>query len=344
MNITMIDDSYAFDGATSGMRALGGGEKAFAQLSCALASRGHSVTAINRCEYQSSVEGVLWVPFDTPRPPDNDVIIAFRKPKLLTEFEDNIFNSIVWLWGNPKILNQPANQKILERYNPHIVFLSKIQRLSWKSWRDFNEVTILPGVAANYIDSSPTENIPRPVAIVTTHPLHGLKNILRLWKKRIHPVVKLAELHVYSASLYSGDVEPKLQMIYNEVITARNKNVFLKKPSSDRDMAKAYCEARLHLYPVIQSEYYGSTLAESQACGVPAIVYKGDAAPSFAQERISEGQTGYIAPDDDAFVNLAVQFLSNDPVMYRSLSRDSKILKASRSWQNVAIEFENLWK
>ena len=82
MNITMIDDSYAFDGATSRMRALGGAEKAFAQLSCALASRGHNVTAINRCEYQSSVEGVLWVPFDTPRPPDNDVIIAFRKPEL----------------------------------------------------------------------------------------------------------------------------------------------------------------------------------------------------------------------------------------------------------------------
>jgi hypothetical protein len=344
MNITMIDDSYAFDGATSRMRALGGAEKAFAQLSCALASRGHNVTVINRCEYQSSVEGVLWVPFDTPRPPDNDVIIAFRKPELLAEFEDNMSNSIVWLWGNPEILNQPANQEILERYNPHIVFLSNIQRLSWKSWRDFSTVTILPGVAASYINSSPSESIPPPVAIVTTHPLHGLKDILRLWKKRIHPAVKLAELHVYSASLYNGKAGPKLQMMYNEVITARKKNVIVKQPVSDRDMAKAYCEARLHLYPVIKSEYYGSTLAESQACGAPAIIYKEAADSSFAQERISDGQTGYIAPDDDAFVNLAVQFLSDNPAIYRSLSRDAKILKASRSWQNVAIEFETLWK
>jgi len=77
MNITMIDDSYAFDGATPGLRALGGAEKAFVHLSSALAVRGHSVTVINRCEYQSCVEGVLWVPFNTPRPPDNDVIIAF---------------------------------------------------------------------------------------------------------------------------------------------------------------------------------------------------------------------------------------------------------------------------
>ena len=87
MNITMIDDSYAFDGATPGMRALGGAEKAFAALASALSARGHDVTAINRCEYQTTVDGVLWVPFDTPRPPESDVVIAFRKPELLEEFE-----------------------------------------------------------------------------------------------------------------------------------------------------------------------------------------------------------------------------------------------------------------
>ena len=344
MNITMIDDSYAFDGATPGLRALGGAEKAFVHLSSALAVRGHSVTVINRCEYQSSVEGVLWVPFNTPRPPDNDVIIAFRKPELLTEFEDNSSNSIVWLWGNPEILNQPANQKILERHNPAIVFSSNVQRCSWNSWRDFKEVTILPGVAASYINSTPPEKVPPPVAIITTHPLHGLKEILHLWKTRIHPEVKLAELHLYSASLYSGKVGLKLQKIYSEVTVAQVKNVIVKQPVSDRDMAEAYCQARLHLYPVITTEYYGSTLAESQACGTPAVIFKGNADPGFVQERISEGQTGYIAPDDNAFVNLTIQLLSKDPIMYRSLSRDAKTLNSTRGWQNAAIEFENLWE
>jgi len=344
MNITLIDDSYAFDGATPGLRALGGAEKALAHLSSALALRGHSVTVINRCEYQSSVDGVLWVPFNMPRPPESEVIIAFRKPELLTEFEHDYSYSVLWLWGNPEILNQPVNQKILEGYNPAIVFSSNNQRSSWNSWRDFKEVTILPGVAASYIESILPENVPPPVAIVTTHPLHGLKNILQIWQKFIHPEVKLAELHIYSASLYSGNVDHKLRKIYEEVTAARVKNVIVKQPVSDKDMAEAYCQARLHLYPVITTEYYGSTLAESQACGTPAIIYKGNADPSFAQERISEGQTGYIAPDDNAFGNLAVQLLSEDPVMYRSLSRDAKMLKASRGWQNVAIEFEALWK
>jgi len=340
----MIDDSYAFDGATSGSRALGGAEKAFSHLASALTVRGHNVTVINRCEYQSSVEGVLWVPFDTPRPPESDVIIAFRNPELLTEFEDNSSDKIVWLWGDPRILNQPANQKILERHNPTLVFLTNIQRSSWNSWRDFKEAIILPGVAASYINSTPPNKVPPPVAVITTHPLHGLKEILHLWKTRIHLEVKLSELHIYSASLYRSDVGLRLQKIYNEVIAARVKNVFVKQPVSDGDMAEAYCQARLHLYPVITTEYYGSTLAESQACGTPAVIFKGNADPGFVQQRISEGQTGYIAPDNNAFVNLAVQLLSKDPVMYRSLSRDAKTLKSSRSWQNVAIEFENLWK
>ena len=109
MNIIMIDDSYAFDGATPGTRALGGAEKAFANLASALAARGHDVTAINRCDYQASVDDVLWVPFETPRPPECDVLIAFRKPELLDEIDDPAVKSILWMWGQPKILNQPVN-------------------------------------------------------------------------------------------------------------------------------------------------------------------------------------------------------------------------------------------
>ena len=344
MNITMIDDSYVFDGATSGSRALGGAEKAFSHLAGALAERGHNVTVINRCEYQSSVEGVLWVPFDTPRPPESDIIIAFRKLELLLEFEDNSSDKILWMWGNPEILNQPANQKILERHNPVVVFSTNTLRNSWNSSRDFKGVIILPGVADSFINSTPREEPPLPVAVTTTHPLHGLADILHLWKTRIHLEVKLAELHIYSASLYNGNVDLKLQKIDKEVAAARIKNVFVKQPVSDRDMAKAYCRARLHLYPVIKTEYYGSTLAESQACGTPAVIFKGNIDSSFVQERISDGQTGYVAPDDDAFVNLVVKLLSKESIMYKNVTQDAKMLKAPRSWRNVAIEFENLWK
>ena len=344
MNITMIDDSFSFNGSSPEVRALGGAEKALINLSRALSLRGHNVTVINRCEYQSSVDGVLWLPFNTPRPPKNDIIIAFRKPELLAEFEDDTFRAIIWLWGDPSVLNQSANQEILERYDPAIVFLTNNQRRSWISWRAFEEATILPGVADSYIEITLPDKVPPPIAIITTHPLHGLKNILDLWRKLVYPKVKSAELHIYSASMYNNRINIKLREIYKEVVAARAKNVFIKQPNADKYMAEVYRQARVHLYPVIKTEYYGSTLAETQACGTPAVIYQGGANGIYAKERISDGQTGYISPDDDAFANLVVQLLSEDSGMYWSLSREAKTLKASRSWQNVAIEFEALWK
>jgi hypothetical protein len=344
MNITMIDQSYAFDGATPQARALGGAEKAFAHLAGALSARGHDVTAINCCEYQASVDGVLWVPFETPRPPESDVLIAFRKPELLSEIDDPEICSILWMWGHPKGLNQPVNQKILERHDPALVFVSNQQRRAWKSWRDFKEVTIVPGIGDSYIEVEAKENPPPPVAIVTTHPLHGLQNILRLWRDRIYPQNDKAELHIYSASLFKGNVGPNLEEIYKAVAAAGADNVIVKSPSADAEMAAAYAQARVHFYPVIETEFYGSTLAESQASGTPAVIYVGSGDASNISERIGNGQTGHIAPDNDAFVNLTVQLLSEDTTMYQSLSRDAKTLQASRNWQNAAIEFEALWK
>ncbi|MFP6710466.1 MAG: glycosyltransferase [Rhodospirillales bacterium] len=343
MNIVMIDDSYAFDGATPGTRALGGAEKAFACLASALSARGHDVTAINRCEYQSSVEGVLWVPFETPRPPECDVLIAFRKPELLDEFDNPTIKSVMWVWGHPKTLNQPTNQKLLEKHDPAVVFVGDSHRRSWKSWRDFKEAMIVPGIAESYLESVVGETVP-PVAVVTTHPLHGLQKIIELWRDRIHPKNDKAELHIYSASLFKGNVAARLEGILKVVTAARDQNVIVKSPEADPEMAAAYTNARAHLYPVIGTEFYSSTLAESQASGTPAIIYASDGSSTIVAERIQNGQTGHIAPDDDAFVNLALDLLSEESEMYQSLSRDAKTLQSGRNWQSAAIEFEALWK
>lgn len=339
----MIDDSYPFDGGTLNTRAIGGAEKAFALLARALSSRGHVVVAISRCQYQSSIDGVLWLPFDKPRLLRSEVIIAFRKPELLDEFNGFGGRSILWLWGHPQVLNKPANQKILEKYNPAIAFCSKRQRDMWNSWHDFKETIIFPGIADAYINASRQQKMPKPIAIVTTHPLHSLENILHLWRSRIRPKNKISELHVYSASLYNQAFDPKLEKIYYKVAAATGDNVIIKQPSSDTDMAAAYVNARVHFYPVVATDFFCSTLAETQASGMPAIIYNCAAAANTAEHQINNGQTGHVAPDDDAFVNLSIQLLSENSAMYKSLSWNVKVLNPIRNWQNVAIEFESLW-
>ena len=85
MRITMFDDSISFNGETPNVRAIGGAEKAFVHLGLALADRGHDVTVFNRCEETANIGRVQWLPWETTRPPETDVLIAFRKPQLLDE-------------------------------------------------------------------------------------------------------------------------------------------------------------------------------------------------------------------------------------------------------------------
>lgn len=347
MRILLLDQSYDFDGESPATRPLGGAEKALVHVAAALAGRGHDVTVINQGSQRKSVDGVLWLPWDTPRPPETDILIAFRKPALLGEM-DNAGQRILWMWGSPKILSKPVNQSLLEKYNPALVFVGDAQRKAWKSWRDFSEVTVVPGLAEAFVHDQVSAPDDPPVAIVTTHPLHNLEHLIELWQSRIQLANPSAELHIYSASLYkgeaTGEIDDRLKDVYEKAIVNRASGVRLKMPLADHEMANIYRSARVHLYPVIKDEYYCSTLAESQSCGLPAVVLptKFDIAPIL--ERVQNGLSGYIAPDDDAFVNLALELLDEDKTMYESLSRDARTLQSGRDWQTAAIEFERLFK
>ncbi len=345
MRIVLIDDSIPFDGGTPAVRPLGGAEKAFAQLASALAARGHDVTAINRCEEMENIDGVQWLPWDSPRPPGADVLIAHRKPALLGELSD-AGKMVLWVWSHPKMLNEPPNQAVLERHKPVVTFVSTYQRRLWKSWRDFREAVVAPGIGESYL-AEPAEPAAKPIAVVTTHPLHGMQRIIRLWRERIRPKCENAELQLFSASLakaaMEGKVPERLEDVFEEARDGAADGVIIKAPGGDDAMAAAYRAARVHLYPVISGEMYGSTIAESQAVGLPAVVLADRAGAGAVGERVHNGRTGYLVPDTDAFVNVTVDLLGKDSALYNSLHRDARILQTKRGWDAAAIDFEALW-
>lgn len=348
MQITMIDFSIAFDGSSPNERALGGAEKAFARLAAALAGRGHTVAAINRCANQIRLDDVDWLPWDSPRPPETDVLMAFRRPMLLDEVDEAAHRTL-WLWDGPKLLDRPEHKRVIERQRPTLVFTGNAHRDALNSWRDLRQAVIVPGVDRAYTDAAEDEiGIPNPVAVLTTHPLHGLTEIVRLWSARIHPERPEARLRVYSAGLWRGiegdEVDAKLQPAMDAVRAAAENGVEVRPPLADPGMAAVYRRASAHLYPVIKGEMYGSTLAESQAAGTPAVVHASAGASRALSERVRNGQTGYMAPDDDAFVNLTLGLLEPDSAMYQSLGREARATQGARGWDQAAIEFEALWK
>ena len=346
MRITLIDDSIPFDGATPKIKPLGGAEKAFVYLSETLAARGHDVTAVNQCDAYSELNGVTWLPFDAPRPLESEVLIAFRKPSLLEEV-DSVDLRILWLWGPASLPDQAANQVLLERYMPTLVFLGETHRQSWKSQRNFKEAIIVPGVTDAYLEFEDDKSEPEPIAIITTHPLHGLQELLQLWLDGIRPRNDRAQLHIYSASLSrgieTGEVANRMKDLLSIAGKAQNRGIFIKLPMPDVDMAKNYRYAKLHFYPMIKTEMYGSTLAESQAAGLPALVLAATGDVGAVAERVCNGQSGYIAPDNAAFINLAAEILAENSELYWSLHREALTLQKYRTWHIAAIEFEALW-
>ncbi|MFQ5959192.1 MAG: glycosyltransferase [Alphaproteobacteria bacterium] len=343
MDILLIDDSFPFDGYTPSSQPLGGVEKAFASLPAALRRRGHDVRVINRCRFPVAAHGVPWQTWEDPRPESCDVLIAHRKPALL-DFPVRARRRILWLANPGGSLETGLNAAVLGRHgDTPLVFSGPAHRATCPRAFEDRAVVVEPGVRDDYLDAGEMAPAHPPRAVVTTHPLNGLDWLLRLWITDVRPKVEGAELHVYSATLdkgaLGGEMPERIKPILDLAISARDKGVVIERPRADPDMAEGYRAARVHLYPGAANEVYCSTLAETQAVGVPAVTRRFAA----AGERIRDGETGFAVPDDEAFASCAILLLSHDDV-FRGRSADARAHQRGRGWDAVAAGFEALFE
>lgn len=341
MRITFVDDSFPFDGYSPTSQPLGGAEKALAQLPTALAMRGHEVSVFNRCTFQVSVGGATWHPWDSERPAETDVLVAFRHPRLL-EFVPEARRRILWTAAAPEELAPPAMQALLVRYQPRLVFFSEAQKERWPNPQQLPVHVIEPGIAASYLEDDPMAPADPPRAVSTVHPLARLDWLLGLWVKEVRPAVPDARLFVYSALLNKGelgaDVPAEVKPVLAQALAAREHGVTILRPQPDPQMAEAYRAARVHLYPGQPGETLASTLAESQATGLPGVAL---AQSPAVVARIIDGQTGRIATADKNFAAAAIDLLT-DRAMFDRMSANARLLRRGRTWAIAASEFEEV--
>ncbi|MDP6518022.1 MAG: glycosyltransferase, partial [Alphaproteobacteria bacterium] len=311
MLITFLDDSIPFDGHSPVGQPLGGAEKAVAGLAGALARRGHTVRVFNRCDLPIVVDGVSWQPLDSCQAAHSDWLIAHRKPSLFGRLAD-ADNRILWLAGPLGYLNKPDALASLHELQPTMLLQGHAHSLTVPApLHNLSAETVVPGIASHYRTATEMTPANPPRAVVTTHPSSGLDWLLELWTSQVFPRVPWAELHVYSASLEWGaqgaEVAESLRPVLDQALAAKDKGVRIFRPLPDPAMAEVYRVARVHLYPGNDRDVLCTTLGESQAVGLPAVSRDKGA----AKERILNGETGYLAPDDDAFANLAVRLLDD---------------------------------
>ncbi len=342
MLVTLIDDSIPFNGMTPASQPLGGAEKAFASLPAALARNGHTVRVINRSPHSMGFEDVSWVHWDGRRPPITEVLIAFRKPRLL-EFVRATSARILWLTGPAEYLDRPQVKDMLERTEARLVFLGRTHQDTYTGSGQSSLRNISPGVREEYREADDMKPDETPTAIVTTHPKHGLGWLLDVWTSRIRPQVPKAQLHIYSAAFKKADsgttLPDDLNEIYQKALAAEQDGVVFKSPAGDRDMSQAYRRARVHLYPGSEREMYCSTLAESQAVGVPAV-----ARPMGAvKERVIGDKSAFLTDIDSDFADHAIRMLSDDEE-FEFASIVARRHGRSRSWDTTASEFETVFR
>ena len=340
MNVIFVDDSFPFDGLTPRDEPMGGAQKALVYLAEAMARRGHSVTVLNRCSHARDDRGVAWRPLGSGQQPAGaDLLVALRHPGLL----DTVPAPRRALWvttPGQSLLRGDQAQALGQARDTRLVFMGTAHRATWRE-DDENATVIVPGVAEVYRGVEALGGYWPPRAVVTTHPRMDMDWLVSLWTRKIEPLIKGAELHIFSGSLVAGvqgrTLGEEVRDLWRQIEAAGGQGVRVRRPLPDHDMAQEYYRARVHLYPGGLGEPFAFTLAESQAAGLPGVTRRQGA----AAERIVDGRSGFLTPDDEAFANCAILCLKED-IVYRGRSKDARTMQRGRSWDDAAAEFEAL--
>jgi glycosyltransferase involved in cell wall biosynthesis len=343
MHIVLVDDSIPFDGNSAASQPLGGAEKAFASLPPALAARGHRVQVFNHASETRRVAGADWETWRGERPGSCDVLIAFRKPELLG-FVAQAAHRLLWLASPAASLHGEAARGHLAAHRPVLVFLGEAHRESFQgSHLGLRAVVVPPGIGADYLGTAAAAPLHPPYAVATSHPQLGLDWLIALWRERVHPLCPHAELRLYSAildrALAGGAVPEPFKAVAEAALAGRENGIAIHRPAADTMMAEAYRGARAHLYPGDPREAYCHTLAESQACGLPAVARP---FPATA-ERVADGVSGRLEGEAEGFA-AAVRALLEDDELQRRLAGGARARAAGRSWAAAAEAFEAIWR
>jgi hypothetical protein len=343
MRYVFIDDSpLSYDGYTPLRRAIGGQEKA--------------------------------VIGDSMQPKSAEVLIALRKPPLMG-FLRAASHRLLWVMGAPEYLSAPVHEPLWNSFGASLLFIGQNQKRAYTG--NVRNTVLTPGVRNVYWEpetapqtvpipmpddygydphaeaaaeaarkavaeaaNQPAPALPPPHAIVTTHPLHGLSWLVDVWTRLIHPQMPTARLAVYSAVLGKGlrgeEIPVDMHPILLQVKAAAGANVVVVDPLPDEGMARAYRASRVHLYSGDKNDFACWTLGESQMAGTPAVARN----LGGVDERIDNGQTGYIVPDESAFASVTLQILGNDDV-YRGLATAAGDPVRRRAWATAAEQLDN---
>lgn len=336
--IVLADDGFAFDGSSLRERPLGGAETAVVSLAEALARRGHAVEVRNQVMRRRRIERVVWAPLSDGLPERADLYIANRASRLIDAMPQ-AGRSLFWIHNPARYLLKWRFLKRLWRVQPAIVFSGPYHAAGYPRWAPAGaRVTIPYGVPEAVLNAETSEAVPPPRAVFTSSPERGLDWLLGLWVRAVRPRVPGAELHLYTGpATYAGRNAERMTAVLERARALSGEGVVLRAPCPKGELAAALTAARVMLYRGDPGETFCLAVAEAQAAGLPAVVQP----VGCLAERVVNGETGFIAPDDASFAARAVALLTDDGLWQR---QHGAALARQRgwTWEQAAGAFEAL--
>ena len=340
--ILLADDGIEFDGQTPEQHPLGGVESSIVNLTQELAKRGHTVFVRNNCAMPLTYKNVDWHPIENGKWPKNiDLYIANRGDKLI-ERMPFAKRTVFWIHNPAVYIKKWRYLSKLWRVKPAIIYIGDYHATTYPAWMPGGERVVIPyGMPEIFCHAQSLRLAPAPRAIFTSNPLRSLDWLLDLWAKQIEPKVPGAEFHLFTGAATYGSFDDKKSHAMAKVIrqaeSLSGQGVRVRGPVTKSILIKEFCKTRCMLYRGDINETFCLAVGEAQASGVPTVVRN----LGSVVERVIDGETGFVAKNDQDFIKNAVSLLSNE-ALWRS--QHEAALKSQRSWlwSNAAARFEQL--
>ncbi len=342
--IVIADRTNHYDGSDVASRPLGGTEMSVIQLAEALARRGHAVRCLTNCDEPIVHQGVEWSPLGARRAGPCDLFLAVQHPELL-DLARRCRRRALWLVWPPHELRRRQLFLRMWLYRPLPVFVSRFQVGAYGRYLPKPDpALVIPfGLPDAVRGRPPLDAPPPPRAVFASNPMRDLKWLLEVWQRRILPQVPGAELHIYGIRDYKHryadrweETRERLGRFVPDGYSAEaSRSLFPHPPARREELWDSLYSSRVMLYGGHHVEAFCLAVAEAQALGVPAVVRPIAVMP----ERVRDGITGFVAPDDESFARRAVELLEDD-ALWRRQHMAALSLQQGWSWGECAEAFE----
>jgi glycosyltransferase involved in cell wall biosynthesis len=318
----------SYDGRDFKTGSVSGTQAGTMLLAEALVRRGHEVTIFNKRAAPVEVNGVLYRPLaeaasvtpDTVAVSNNSISVLGQAPTR---------RRVVWGRLDLRLARLRKKHDIMPvlRIRPHLVVPSRYSARRTQFIIPFRSRRIIEhGIDATFLRFEPSTQPPPPVAVFASQPGRNLNLVLQAWREQIHPKLPAARLHLYL---------PKLDQHPGYLENAGDMGVEIKGSVSKQELAQAFRDARVMIYPGHKEETFCNAAAEAVATGLP-LVTMGIGALA---ERVRHGVDGFVAPTVAGMGEYALQVLRDD-ALWRKLHPAGIEISRTRSWDTRAGEWE----